>query len=52
MYRTMQYFHQRNKIAVEVLRNSQMRYYTKMIEYLTKARGKALLHKVTAQPLY
>jgi hypothetical protein len=52
MYRTMLYFHQRSKIADEVLRNTQMRYCTRMTEYLTKAQGKALQHKVTAQPLY
>jgi hypothetical protein len=52
MYPTMQYFHQRSKIADEVLRNTQMIYCTKMTEYLDKAQGKALLHKVTAQPLY
>jgi hypothetical protein len=43
MYRTMLYFHQRSKIADEVLRNTQMRYCaTRMTEYLTKAQGKAL----------
>jgi hypothetical protein len=52
MYRKMLYFHQRSKIAYEVLRNTQMRYCTKMTEYLTKAQGKALQHKVTTQPLY
>jgi hypothetical protein len=52
MYRTMLYFHTRSKIADEVLRNSQMRYCTKMTEYLSKAQEKALKHKVTAQPLH
>jgi hypothetical protein len=52
MYRTMLYFHQRSKIANEFLRNTEMRYHTRMTEYLTKARGKALQHKVTMQPLY
>jgi hypothetical protein len=52
MYRTIQYFYQRIKITDEVLRNTKMRYCTKMTEYLDKAQGKALLHKVTAQPLY
>jgi hypothetical protein len=37
MYRTISYFHTRCKIADEVLRNTQMRYCTRMIEYLTKA---------------
>jgi hypothetical protein len=52
MYRTMLYFHTRSKIADEVLRNTKMRYCTKMIEYLSKAQEKALKHKVTAQPLH
>jgi hypothetical protein len=52
MYCTMLYFHQRSKIADEVLRNTQMRYFTKMNEYLTKTQRKALQHKVTVQPLY
>jgi hypothetical protein len=52
MYRTMLYFHTRSKIADEVLRNTEMRYCTKMIEYLSKAQEKALKHKVTAQPLH
>jgi hypothetical protein len=47
MYRTMLYFHTRSKIADEVLRNTQMRYCTRMNEYLTKAQDKALKHKVT-----
>jgi hypothetical protein len=29
-----------------------MRYCTKMTEYLTKAQGNALRHKVTVHPLY
>jgi hypothetical protein len=37
MYCTMPYFHQRSKIADEVLRKTQMRYCTKMTEYVTKA---------------
>jgi hypothetical protein len=37
LYRTMQYFDQRSKIANEVLRNTQMVYCTKMTEYLDKA---------------
>jgi hypothetical protein len=48
MYRTMLYFHTRSKIADEVLRNTQMRYCTRMTEYLTKAQDKALKHKVTS----
>jgi hypothetical protein len=48
MYRTMLYFHTRSKIADEVLRNTQMRYCTRMTEYLTKAHDKALKHKVTS----
>jgi hypothetical protein len=50
MYCTMLYFHTRSKIADEVLRNTQMRYCTRMTEYLTKAKDKALKHKVTTQP--
>jgi hypothetical protein len=50
MYRTILYFHTRSNIADEVLRNTQMRYRTRMIEYLTKAQDKALKHKVTSQP--
>jgi hypothetical protein len=52
MYRTMQYFYERGKAADEDLRNTQMVYCTRMTEYLEKAQGKALLHKVRAQPLY
>jgi hypothetical protein len=52
MYRTMLHFHTRSKIANEVLRNTQMRHCTKMIEYLSKAQEKALKHMVTAQPLH
>jgi hypothetical protein len=52
MYRTMLYFHIRSKIADEVLRNTQMRYCTKMTEYLTKAREMPLKHKVMVQPLH
>jgi hypothetical protein len=52
MYRTMLYFHTRSKIADKVLRNTQMRYCTKMTEYLSKAQEKALKHNVTAQPLH
>jgi hypothetical protein len=37
MYRTMLYFHTRSKIADEVLRNTQMRYCTRMTEFPTKA---------------
>jgi hypothetical protein len=48
MYRTMLYFNSRSQIADEVLRNTQMRYCTKMTEYLTKAQDKSLKHKVTA----
>jgi hypothetical protein len=52
MYHTMLYFHTRSKIVDEVMRNTQMRYCTKMTEYLTKAQEKALKHKVTVQPLH
>jgi hypothetical protein len=52
MYHTMLYFHTRSQIADEVMRNTQMRYCTKMAEYLSKAQDKALKHKVTAKPLY
>jgi hypothetical protein len=52
MYRTMLYFHTRSQIAAEVMRNTQIRYCIKMTEYLSKAREKALKHKVTAQPLH
>jgi hypothetical protein len=52
MYRTIKYFYQMSKLADEILRNTQMVYCTKMTEYLDKAQGKALLHKVTTQPLY
>jgi hypothetical protein len=41
MYRTMLYFHKKSKIADEVLRNTQMRYCTRMTEYLTKAQDKS-----------
>jgi hypothetical protein len=50
MYCTMLYFHTRNQIGDEVMRNTQMRYCTNRTGYLTKAQGKALKHKVTAQP--
>jgi hypothetical protein len=52
MYSTMLYFHTRSQIADEVMKNTQMRYCTNMTEYLTKAQGKALKHKVTTQPLH
>jgi hypothetical protein len=44
----MQYFYERSKAADVVLRNTQMVYYTRMTEYLEKAQGKALLHKIRA----
>jgi hypothetical protein len=47
IYRTMLYFHTRSQIADEVMRNTQMRYYTNMTKYLNKAQDKALKHKVT-----
>jgi hypothetical protein len=37
MYRTMQYFYERSKAVDVVVRNTQMVYCTKMIEYLEKA---------------
>jgi hypothetical protein len=52
MYRTILNFHPRSQIADEVMRNTQMRYCTKMTKYLTKAHDKALKHKVTTQPLH
>jgi hypothetical protein len=52
MYRTMQYFYQRSQLTDDVLRNTQMAYYTRMTEYLHKVQEKTLLHKVTMQPLY
>jgi hypothetical protein len=52
MYRTMLYFHTRSQIVDGVMRNTQMRYCTNMSEYLTKARDKALKHKVTTHPLH
>jgi hypothetical protein len=33
-------YNQKSKIADEVMRNTQVRYYTRMTEYLTKAQGK------------
>jgi hypothetical protein len=48
MYRTMLYFHTRSNIVDEVLRNTQMRYCTRMTEYMTKAQDKSLKQKVTA----
>jgi hypothetical protein len=51
-YHTMQYFYERSKAADEVVTNTQMVYCTRMTQYLEKAQGKALLHKVRAQPYY
>jgi hypothetical protein len=52
MYHTMLYFHTRSQIADEIMRNTQIRYCTKMTECLSKAQEKALKHKVTTQPLH
>jgi hypothetical protein len=52
MYHTMLYFHTRSQVVDEVMRNTQMRYCTNMIEYLNKAQDKALKQKVTMQPLH
>jgi hypothetical protein len=49
IYHTMLYFHTRSKIANEILRNTQMRYYTKKTKYPSKAQEKELKHMVTAQ---
>jgi hypothetical protein len=52
MYRTMLYFHTWKQKEDEVMRNTQMRYWTNLTAYLNKAQDKALKHKVLAQPLY